>query len=192
MTHTKADWTNAIMLQMPRGDIWPREQSSFLYKYVAGYAERLQRAERSANQLLLEMRPNSTTWLLDEWETYLGLPECTLAEQKFDARRKAVIEKNSRKGGLQTWAIEELAATLGYTIEVNEIFPHHCLRDCMYPLHPARYRHVLQIIVKGIDNSNATCLDDCMTTLISQSAALLDCTLQKFKLGGKYYEYIYE
>jgi len=192
MTHSKSAWTDAIMMQMPRGDIWPREQDSFLYKYVSGYAARLQRAERSANQLLLEMRPESTTNMLEEWETYLSLPECTLSEQKFDARRKAVVEKYRRKGGLQSWAIEELAATLGYTVEVNEIFPHHCLRDCMYPLQPARYRHLLQIRVLGIDNSNANCLDDCMTTLISQSAALLDCTLQKFKLGGKYYEYIYE
>jgi uncharacterized protein YmfQ (DUF2313 family) len=192
MSHSVAQWSNAIMMQMPQGDIWSRDQSGPLYKYVAGYAPRLQRAERSADQLLLEMRPNSTQQLLEYWEEYLGLPECVLSDQTFETRRRAVIEKYYRKGGLQSWAIEELATTLGYTVEVNEIFPHHCLRGCTYPLYEERYRHVIQVIVKNISNNYASCLDDCLTPLVSESAALLNCTLNKFKLAGKYYEFIYE
>ena len=192
MTHSVEQWTNAIMLQMPRGELWSREQTSPLYKYSSGYSPRLQRGEMSANQLLLEMRPETTQNMLEEWETYLDLPECTLSDQRFQNRRDAVIEKYHRKGGLSSWAIEELATTLGYTVEVNEIFPHHCLRSCTYPLYEARYRHVIRITVKNISSSHATALDDCLTSLVSESAALLSCTLEQFKLAGKYYEFIYE
>lgn len=192
MTHSVAQWSNSIMMQMPRGDIWSRDLSGLLYKYAAGYAPRLQRAEQSAEQLLSEMRPNSTKELLESWEEYLGLPECVLSNQTFEDRRRALIEKYYRNGALQSWAIEDLAATLGYTVEVNEIFPHHCLRSCTYPLHSERYRHVIQVTVKNISNSYASCLDNCLTQLVSESAALLNCTLNKFKLAGKYYEFIYE
>ncbi|SKA75010.1 hypothetical protein SAMN02745132_04875, partial [Enterovibrio nigricans DSM 22720] len=76
--------------------------------------------------------------------------------------------------------------------EVEEIFPHHCLRGCTYPLYEEKYRHLLRIRVKGITQAYATCLDDCLTPLVSQTAAILECTLNQFKLGGKYYEFIYE
>lgn len=192
MSHSVADWSSAIMMQMPRGDIWSRDQTGPLYKYAAGYAPRLQRAEQSADQLLSEMRPETTQQLLAEWETYLGLPECSLADQEVDTRRNAVVEKYHRKGGLQSWAIEELAALLGFTIEVQEIFPHHCLRGCTYPLYEAKYRHVTRVIVKGIPNAFATCLDNCLTPLANSSATALICALEKLKLAGKYYEYVYE
>lgn len=192
MPHSKEQWTNAIMMQMPQGDIWSRDKTGALHAYVAGYAPRLQQAEDSADQLLSEMRPKSTQQLLVEWEAYLGLPECNLTNQTVEQRRNAVIEKYCRKGGLQAWSLEALAALLGFNIEVQEIFPHHCLRGCTYPLNEEKYRHVMRVIVKGIPNAYAVCLDDCLTPLTSNSALALTCVLEKFKMAGKYYEYIYE
>lgn len=177
---------------MPRGMLWQRDNSLNLYKYAAGYAPRLELAEISADGLMLEMRPESTFQLLDEWETYLGLPECDVGKQTIDARRDAVTEKYYRKGGLQAWNIEKLAADLGFDVDVQELFPHHCLRGCDYPLYEEKYRHILRIYVKGITQAYATCLDDCLTPLVSETAAVLECTLSKFKMAGKYYEFYYE
>ncbi|WP_332831688.1 putative phage tail protein [Escherichia coli] len=78
---------------------------------------------------------------------YLALPECGIAATTTEARRRAVVEKYRRKGGLATWQIEAAAAALGFTIKVTAVLPHHCLRDCMYPLHPARYRWLLKVEV---------------------------------------------
>ncbi len=192
MGHSVEQWTNSIVAQLPRGVLWQRETSLDLYKYAAGYAPRLEAAEISAEGLLLEMRPETTVQMLQEWEEYLGLPECNTGKQTFESRRDAVTEKYYRKGGLQTWNIEKLAADLGFDIEVQEIFPHHCLRGCDYPLYEEKYRHILRVSVKGINQAYATCLDDCLTPLVSETAAILECTLNKFKMGGKYYEYVYE
>lgn len=191
MSHNQQEWTQALMLQMPRGAAWPSEQNGDLYKYVSGYAPRLEAVETNADLLLDEMRPEKTIQLLPEWETYLGLPDCQTGVQAFESRRNAVVEKHYRKGGLQPWNIEKLAADLGFTVRVEKIYPHHCLRGCTYPLNEAKYRHVTRITVLGITQAYASCLDTCLTPLVSQTAAALECTLNKFKLGGKYYEFVY-
>ncbi|ENM3953878.1 YmfQ family protein [Vibrio cholerae] len=192
MGHSVEQWSNSIMQQMPRGVIWQRETTLDLYKYAAGYAPRLEAAEISAEGLLFEMRPETTLQMLPEWEDYLALPECNAGKQAIESRRAAVVEKYHRKGGLQAWNIEKLASDLGFDVEVQELFPHHCLRGCDYPLYEEKYRHILRIHVKGITQAYATCLDDCLTPLVSQTAAILECTLNRFKMAGKYYEYIYE
>lgn len=192
MGHSVEQWTNSLISQMPRGLIWSREHTRKLHQYVAGYAPRLEAVEVSAEGLLAEMRPETTVQLLTDWELYLGLPECNVEKQTIETRRDAVVEKFHRKGGLQAWNIEKLAADLGFDVEVQETFPHHCLRDCTYPLYEQKYRHLLTIYVKGVTQSYATCLDDCLTPLVSQTAASLECTLNKIKLGGKYYDFIYE
>lgn len=185
-------WTNALIQQMPKGLIWNYEPTSPLYQYIRGYAPRLEAAQSNAELLLDEMRPESCQQTLENWEEYLALPECNTDNQTFASRRAAVVEKYHRKGGLQAWNIEKLGADLGFDIEVEEIFPHHCLRDCTYPLYEERYRHVLRVRVKNVPQSYFTCLDDVLTPLVSQTATILECTLNKFKLGGKYYEFVYD
>lgn len=192
MGHSVAQWTSAILAQMPRGFLWQRAKSSDLYKYAQGYAPRLERAEASADLLQLEMRPESTTQLLPDWEEYLGLPECSAgSSSSIEYRRFAVVEKYHRKGGLQAWNIQKLAADLGFTVEVDEIFPHHCLRSCTYPLWEQKYRYIVRITVYGIPNAYMTCLDDVLTPLLTSDAGFLECTLQRYKLAGFYYEFDY-
>ena len=192
MGHSIAAWTNALQQQMPRGLAWPTDVSGRLYKYVSGYAPRLQRVEEKAAGLLSEMRPETMIETLEEWEVYLGLPECFVQYQTFEERRNAVIEKYHRKGGLQAWNIEELAAKLGFDISVDEVYPHHCLRDCTYPLYEESLRNVIQITVYGITQTYSSCLDDVLTPIASSNnAAILECTLNKFKMAGKYYNFIY-
>lgn len=192
MGHSVEQWTNSIVAQLPRGALWQRDTNLDLYKYAAGYAPRLEAAELSAEGLLLEMRPETTHQLLENWEEYLGLPECGGTKQTIESRIGAVVEKYYRKGGLQAWNIEKIAADLGFDVEVQELFPHHCLRGCTYPLYEEKYRHILRIYVKGITQAYATCLDDCLTPLVNETATILECTLNKVKSAGKYYEFIYE
>ncbi|HFP9810802.1 TPA: putative phage tail protein, partial [Escherichia coli] len=144
-----------------------------------------------ASRLHVEMRPETTLQLLPEWEQYLALPECGIAATTTEARRRAVVEKYRRKGGLATWQIEAAAAALGFTIKVTAVLPHHCLRDCMYPLHPARYRWLLKVEVPDKDAGRFTCIDDVMTPLISERTRELECLLKHYRLAGTEYEYYY-
>lgn len=92
---------------------------------------------------------------------------------------------------ISPWQIEAVAAALGFTIRVTVILPHHCMRSCVYPLYPARYRWTLQIDVIGINGGRFTCIDNVMTPLLSERARELECVLTKYRLGGTAYEYFY-
>jgi uncharacterized protein YmfQ (DUF2313 family) len=175
---------------MPRGKAWPRDNNGVLTQFLRALAKRLSQAEFDAERLLPEMRPESTFLLLDEWEEYLELPECEQASGTVDDRRRAVVEKYHRKGGLAPWQIEGCGrAWVHYPRECDS--PHHCLRSCMSPLYPARYRWILQIDVLDISGGRFTCIDNVMTPLLSERARELECVLTKYRLAGTSYEYSY-
>lgn len=192
MAHSVEQWSDALLQQMPRGRAWPRDPEAFLPKYALGFAKRLQEVELSAEQLLLEMRPETTVLLLPEWEVYLGLPECNITYQTFEQRRAAVVEKYHRKGGLATWQIEFIAAALGYEVKVYEQWPHNVLRDVNYPIYSDTTRFVLRVDVIGIPEDLFTVLDDVLTPLRGQAALIIECVLNRLKLAGFYYDFNYE
>lgn len=162
-----------------------------LTRFLRALARRLSRTEADSDALISEMRPETTFLLLPDWEAYLKLPECELPEGTVEARRAAVVEKYHRKGGLAPWQIEGVAKALGFTITVRVLLPHHCMRDCMYPLYPARYRWLLQVDVRDIQGGRFTCMDNVMTPLLTDRARNLECVLSKYRLAGTNYEYLY-
>ena len=191
MAHSVDEWLGALCQVMPRGKAWSRDEDGDLNLFLRALARRLSQTEFDAENLLPEMRPETTFMLLEEWEEYLELPECGQLSGTVEDRRRAVVEKYHRKGGLSPWQIEAVAAALGFTIRVTVILPHHCMRSCMYPLYPARYRWTLQIDVIGISGGRFTCIDNVMTPLLSERARELECVLTKYRLGGTAYEYFY-
>ena len=191
MAHSVDEWLHALQQVMPRGKAWPRELNADLTRFLRALARRLSRVESNGDALLTEMRPETTFQLLSDWETYLGLPECELDSDTIEDRRRAAVEKHHRKGGLAPWQIEDVAKALGFTITVRVFLPHHCMRSCMYPLYPARYRWLLQIEVKDMQGGRFTCMDNVMTPLISNRVRNLECVLSKYRLAGSGYEYIY-
>ena len=191
MAHSVDEWLVALWQVMPRGKAWSRDEDGDLNLFLRALARRLSQTEFDAENLLPEMRPETTFMLLEEWEEYLELPECGQLSGTVEDRRRAVVEKYHRKGGLSPWQIEAVAAALGFTIRVTVILPHHCMRSCMYPLYPARYRWTLQIDVIGISGGRFTCIDNVMTPLLSERPRELECVLTKYRLGGTAYEYFY-
>lgn len=192
MAHAVEQWGDALLQQMPRGRAWPRDPDADLPKYVMGFAKRLAQLELSADQLLLEMRPETTVQLLPEWEEYLDLPECGTVNQPFEMRRAAVVEKYHRKGGLQTWMVEQIAAALGFNVKVSEQWPHHVLRDVNFPIYPASARFILRVDVLGIQEDRFTVLDNVLTPLRGNAALILECVLNRLKIAGFYYDFTYE
>ncbi|HGE8484770.1 TPA: YmfQ family protein [Serratia marcescens] len=191
MAHSVTEWQDAIQQNMPRGRAWPRDETADLTALIRGVSHRLNRLEINADLLLAEMRPETTVQLLPEWENYLGLPECNIPNNDFLSRRAAVVEKYHRKGGLAPWQIENVAKALGYSVEVKQILPHHCLRNCMHPIYPKRYRFLLVVTVHDA-GKRFTVLDEVLMPLIEYHTQMLECVLTKYRLAGFGYEYIFE
>lgn len=172
MAHGVEEWLHALQQVMPRGKAWPREFNAVLTRFLRAFAHRLNDAEVNADLLLAEMRPETTTQLLTDWEEYLGLPECNAPQGTLEERRRAASEKHHRRGSLSPWQIEEMAQALGVSIKVFMLPPHHCLRDCMYPLYPPRYRWLIMVEAQE-ENRH------------------LECVLSKYRLAGYAYDFIY-
>lgn len=184
-------WLDALTQLMPRGLAWNTQQQSGQTKLLSPIAKAMADTDDLCDKLAAEMLPSNTYLLLEEREAYLGLPECEHQGQTLVERRNAIVTKDKQRGGLAPFQIEALAANLGFEIKVEEIFPHHCLRGCAYSLHPQRYRHTLKVKVLNAHNAKMTVLDNVLTPLNSNDVRVLECTLNKYKMGGKYYEFIY-
>lgn len=187
----EAAWLDALSQLMPRGIAWNNQTDSSQTKLLTPIAKALAETDLECDKVAAEILPSNTYLLLDEREQYLGLPECEFQGQTLVERRNAIVTKDKQQGGLATWQIEEFASNLGYEIEVEELFPHNCLRSCAFPLIPQRYRHALKVKVLNVPNAKMTVLDNVLTSLSSNDARVLECTLNKYKMGGKYYEFIY-
>ncbi|MBQ4781946.1 DUF2313 domain-containing protein [Pectobacterium versatile] len=191
MAHSVEEWMDVLQQLMPVGKAWPRDVSADLNRVLKAFSRRLNRAESNADLLLAEMKPETTQLMIDDWERYLGLPECDV-NNTFISRRDGIVEKFHRKGGLAAWQIEALAEKLGFSVSVEKILPHHCLRSCVFPLNPTRYRFLLKIYVRKIPNGRFTVLDTVLTPLINEQAAIIECVLNQYRLAGTGYEFIYE
>ena len=185
-------WLDVLQLLMPQGLAWNKSNKSNQTKLLKALAKALESTDTECESIQMEMLATNANILLPEREKYLGLPECDSQGATITDRRNAVVTKDKMQGGLATWQIEELAADLGFTIQVEEIYPHHCLRSCVYPLVAERYRHTLKVKVLEMPDVRFTCLDNVLTPLINNDARVLECTLNRYKMGGKYYEYIYQ
>ncbi|MDA0148864.1 YmfQ family protein [Vibrio sp. LaRot3] len=184
-------WLEVLQLLMPQGLAWPKGNDAELTKLLRALAKALADTDSQCDAIEIEMTPSQANILLPEYEAYLGLPECEGQLGDIQSRRHAVETKDKMQGGLATWQIEQLAATLGYKVKVEHILPHHCLRACTHPIWVDSWRHKLKVTVFDMPNVHMTCLDNVMTPLINSDARVLECTLNKYKMGGKYYDFHY-
>ena len=101
--------------------LFPIELGGVFPDDVAIEGKHLDSAETSAEKLLQEMFPDTTTELIEECERVLGIvpdPGDTL-----DVRRERVLSKVREVGGLSKDYFIKLAEALGYTVEIEEIVP---------------------------------------------------------------------
>ena len=79
----------------------------------------LDAVQADAETILLEACPDKAMQLLAAWERVCGL--APLADEPLQARRDAVLRKLRERGGLSRAYFILLAATMGYTITIEEL-----------------------------------------------------------------------
>lgn len=144
MAHSVNEWLGALWQIMPRGKAWSRDEDGDLNLFLRALARRLSQTEFDAENLLPEMRPETTFMLLEEWEEYLELPECGQLSGTVEDRRRAVVEKYHRKvafprGRLKRWLprLDLLSGLLSFCLTIA------CVAACIpfiQPVIAGRYR----------------------------------------------------
>ncbi len=80
--------------------------------------------EERVCRLLDELDPRVLVELLDRWEAWLGLPDlCMPKVAGLDARRQRIVATENAVGGSSVPYFTELAALLGFDIQIEEPFP---------------------------------------------------------------------
>lgn len=112
---------------LPRGQAWIRNTQSMLSRILGVAAAELARVHSRALDLLDEADPRTASEMLTDWERATGLPDtCSAVSTTIQERRMAVHQKWISRGGQSNHYWHDLAARLGYKIEITEHRPFIC------------------------------------------------------------------
>ena len=121
MSRPAADYAAQLRSLLPRGPIWNAEPTGNLAQLLLALADEFARIDGRADALLEEADPRTTLELLPDWEAVAGLPDgCTGAPEAIYERQVALHQKLTGLGGQSSADFTELAARLGYAIDIEE------------------------------------------------------------------------
>lgn len=189
---THDDYHHSHLMLLPNGAAWSKE-SGALYDLSLALTKAYERVSSSADQLEDELLPETSFYLLAEYEEAFGLPECDqLFEGTIESRRQAVFAKDTHQGGLSPWALEKLCAGYGFDVTITPVRRHHCLRNCMHPLYSYDSQFDIVATVRSSAPIRMTVLDDCLTPLVRFNELAITCLLEKYVIGGWEVIYVFE
>jgi uncharacterized protein YmfQ (DUF2313 family) len=125
MSYTADQYRDHLKALLPPGRALPRERGSNLDALLDALAQELARLDARAERLPVEAVPSTTTELLSDWEAAAGLPDnCSgsLPETQ-QGRRNDLVSKLVSQGGQSAAYFIELAAALGFEVEIEEFRP---------------------------------------------------------------------
>lgn len=102
-----------LLIPLPLGPVSDRD--------LAVEGAQLDKAETRAGDLLQEMFPDMAHELLTDWERVCGLTPA--ADEPLQLRQQKLILKLRETGDIKAPYFIALAASLGYTVEINQLTP---------------------------------------------------------------------
>lgn len=124
MNHDAEHYLSQLQSLLPPGRAWTREPGANLTALLAAWADEFGRVDLRIDQLLGEYDPRMAYELLGEWEAALGLPDpCSSAATSIAARQLNCWRKLAFVGGQTPQFYIDLAAALGFAIEIHEFDP---------------------------------------------------------------------
>jgi uncharacterized protein YmfQ (DUF2313 family) len=118
------DLLTGLLRLMPRGAVWPREQTSTQVLFLAALMLSWQRLFNSDNAMLIDSFPATSVQMLSDWESALGLPDpCAPSNQTIAARQSAVVGRLVFSGGQSVAFYTSYAAQLGYSVTIQQYAP---------------------------------------------------------------------
>ena len=145
----------------------------------------LDRAQWSADQILLEMDPRTASVTLTDWERVYGLPDACVAAagivQSVSERRAALVSLVTLRGGQTPAFFVALAAALGYSITIAEGSPHATEHDSEHPVYDEQYRFIWTVNAALYNLRELTTEDDTEMATAVWGNTLLECRINRFK-----------
>lgn len=189
---TQAQYLDAAIKMLPPGLAWDRAPSSNVAQLLACRCDSLERHNYAAHQLINERLVSNAFVLLDDWESFFGLPECKTETSTIESRRAALMAKDNEIGSFNRHYLEQIARRNGYEINVVTHLPHHCNRDCIYPIHPQENAWRVFIYTTSKSIKYASCLEDVNQELMLFERSKVECFLKRYCYAHLEMVFIYE
>lgn len=106
---------------MPFGRAWPRAPGTVLHTVLSGFMSGVARTINDARSIAPDAFPSTTTYVLEEWQKTLGLPDpCAGTNPTIEQQRNQVVARLGDAGGSSIGYYISFAKSLGYDITITE------------------------------------------------------------------------
>ncbi|EGV2045566.1 DUF2313 domain-containing protein [Salmonella enterica] len=168
----------ALLQLLPDGLAWNKAPDSVLTALCLGLSQSTARVDWTGQQLLDERFPDRSRLLLDDWERFLGLPECDMTGASLQERQSYAGNKYRMKPSLNREFYIQLAAGFGFDIDI-QTSPESQWISIINVRTTIGYRHM-------------NVLDNILTPLRIYDASALECILNRYKPAWQTFRYVYE
>lgn len=177
MEITRSPYQGAFLALLPTGKAWNKQPSGTLGRLSWALSDSVEQADSTATQLLKERFPSTAVMLLEDWENFLGLPDCTSESGTMRERQSVAANKMRMVGSLNRRFYEWLVAQYGYRVRLTDS-------------DEGQYTTVVNVL-NSVTYRNATVLDHVLTPLRVYDSGALECLLEKYKPAHQIYKFIY-
>ena len=177
MGMTLSPYQDTFLKLLPTGLAWNKRPNSTLSKLARAISDVIATTATDAEQLLSERFPSSSRIFLEDWESFLGLPDCTSENGTTFERQLAAANKMRMVGSLNRRFYEWMAAQYGYEVKLTDSDEGQYI-TLVNVLNVSSYR-------------NATVLDNVLTPLRIYDSGALECLLEKYKPAHQIFKFVY-
>lgn len=101
MAMTAQDYQQSGLHLLPNGKAWTKAPDGSLAQLMLATGDEFARIDNVNDALLNEMHPDRAFMLLESWEDFAGLPDCSIdREATIESRRSALKTKLTMAGSL--------------------------------------------------------------------------------------------
>ncbi len=119
-----ADYTAAIRRLLPRGRVWPTEAGTAQEQVIGCLTPLLEDLDAAGVNMLADAFPSSTSNLMPEWQSTLGLPDpCLGANPTRQQQLAQILARFTDAGGQSAAHFISFAARLGFEITITTYAP---------------------------------------------------------------------
>jgi len=119
--HNQSEMADSIADYLPNGPLFAGKKltGSKMRELLLGLATQITVAENKLETTWQELNPETTTLLIEEWESALGIPNACFSSSgtMADRRRNILVKLNSSIQTEQDFI--DLAALFGFTIQIS-------------------------------------------------------------------------
>ncbi|EBK3089846.1 DUF2313 domain-containing protein [Salmonella enterica] len=168
----------ALLQLLPDGLAWNKAPDSVLAALCLGLSQSTARVDWTGQQLLDERFPDRSRLLLDDWERFLGLPECDMSGAGIQERQRYAGNKYRMKPSVNREYYIQLAAGFGFEIDIQ-------------PATDTQWASVIHVRSQ-VDWRHMNVLDNILTPLRIYDASALECILNRYKPAWQEFRYVYD